>query len=564
VQSLQKHVNELLAKEKAYINECQRLNEEIEQLNKRLDDAAFRYMVAERKLDRVKSQAVANIEKQGALASSVTKQEPEEKVNGEAVNGARSKGSAVVSEEAERERDEAVAVAAKVKEQLGQLEEQNAKLTTELTTAKARLDSLTDEDYAGTELFKIMKSQLEESLNKINDLEATHIQLREEAKKAQAERSAYRTKIDDEALATTSSTEQLLAARDADLQRVRAARDEAIFKVTTLETSIHDRKATVDAATALAGVRQDRINALENEVERLRTRCGEIHAEVTEEEMTIDDLSLLRLKVADLRKECKTLEGELPSIEQAYKKAQAAAAAKYAGYEQMDQQLAGLKLAKAKADQKYFGMMKYKEQLEAEVATLRKAEKTSSGIITSLKDADARTKEMVVNLERQAAEHMDTIERMNQDRFGLESKAVQASMAAAGYQNQMVKLKEALSEKDSALSASESSVRESQREVEALKVRLEDQTKQTKKWKTQASSNDSDEVVRLRVRLHILMTVDIQLLTSETASRILRLQPRPQEHRHHRLRSHCLQGMRERPPFDSATQVPDLHEGFRQ
>lgn len=497
-QALQKRVNELLAQEKSHINECQRLNEEMDQLNKRLDDASFRYMVAERKLDRVKSNAVANIEKQGALAASV-KQEPEEKANGEAVNGVKTKIQVVESDDAERERAEAVAVAAKTKEQLAQLEIQNSKLTAELTTAKARLDSLTDDDYAGTELFKIMKSQLEESLHKINDLEAVHIRLRDEAKQAQAERTAYRTKVNDEALATTSSTEQLLAARDADLQRVRAARDDAAFKVTTLETAMHDRKATTETATAVASAREDRISALENEVERLRTRCGELHAEVGEEELATDDVSALRAKVADLRKECKTLEGELPSIEQAYKKAQAAAAAKFSGYEKVDEQLANLKVAKGKADQKYFGMMKYKEQLEAEVATLRKAEKTSSGIITSLKDADARTKELVVNLERQAAEHTDAIERMNQDRFGLELKANQAGLASAGFQKQVLQLKEALGEKDSAFSASESSLRECQREVEALKARLDDQTKQTKKWKTQASSNDSEEVIRLRV-----------------------------------------------------------------
>jgi E3 ubiquitin-protein ligase BRE1 len=544
VQSLQQRVNELLAQEKGHINECQRLNEEMEQLNKRLDDAAFRYMVAERKLDRVKSHAVANIEKQGALAASVSKPaEPEDKVNGEAMNGVRSEASPEANEEAERERAEAVAVATKAKEQLAQLEEQNMKLTKELTTAKARLDSLTDEDYAGTELFKIMKLQLEESLNKINDLEAIHIQLREEAKKAQAERSAYRTKIDDEALASTSSTEQLLAARDADLQRVRATRDDLTWEKDKLKAAMHDYKATADTASALASAREDRITALENEVERLRIRCGELNAEITEEDMALEDVSALRSKIADLRMECKTLEGELPSIEQAYKKAQSAVAAKFSLYERADQEFATLKAGKAGADRKYYAMMKYKEQLEAEVATLRKAEKTSSGIITSLKDADAKTKELVVNLERQSAEHVDTIGRMNQDRFGLEQKANQASMAATEYQNQVLKLKETLGEKDSAFSASESSVRESQREVEALKARLEDQMKQTKKWKTQASSNDGEEVIRLRVSLHDPVSTRNEL-TMHIASRILCLQPGPQEHCHHRLRPYCLQGMR--------------------
>jgi E3 ubiquitin-protein ligase BRE1 len=501
VQALQQRVNELLAQEKGYINEVQRLSGEIDSVTKRLDDAVLRYMVAEKRLDKAKSAVVANIEKQGQLGATVTKQETEDKVNGEAMNGVKSEAPAVVNEEAERERVEAVALAAKAKEQLAQLEEQNLKLTTELTTAKAKYDSLSDEDYAGTELFKIVKSQLEEALNKVNDLEAINIKLRDEAKQAQAERTAYRTKLDEEALASTSSTEQLLAARDADLQRVRAARDDAHFKFQSLDTLVHDHKATAESATALANSRADRITALENEVERLRTRCGELHADVTDTERSSTDHPQLQQTLADLRREIKTLEGELPSIEQAYKKAQAAAAAKYAGYEQMDQQLSALKTAKGRADQKYFGMMKYKEQLEAEVATLRKAEKTSSGIITSLKNSDAMSRELVVNLERQGAEYVDTINRMNQDHFALEAKANQALLQAQNFQKQVVKFQESLSEKDSACSVAGSSMRESQREVEALKARLDMQTKEVTKLKKAASKNDSQEVKDLRVRV---------------------------------------------------------------
>jgi chromosome segregation ATPase len=165
----------------------------------------------------------------------------------------------------------------------------------------------------------------------------------------------------------------------------------------------------------------------------------------------------------------------------------------------MDQQLSNLKTAKGRADQKYFGMMKYKEQLEAEVATLRKADRTSSGIIASLKNAEAQKNELAISFERQVAEHVDAIERMNQERFGLEAKAREASLAAQGLQKQVLQLKDSLSEKDSALSITESSSREIQREVEALKVKLEDQTKQNAKLKKDAGKNDTEEITNLRV-----------------------------------------------------------------
>lgn len=498
VQALQRRVNELLAQEKGYINQAQKLTNELESVNKQLEDASFRYMVAERKLDKAKSTVVANIEKQGTMGSTVIKPESEEKVNGEAMNGIKTEVSTMATEEAERERAEAVAVATKAKEQLAQLEEQNSKLTKELTTAKTRLASLTDEDYAGTELFKIMKSQLEESLNKVNDLEAIHIKLRDEAKQAQAERTAYRMKIDEEAMASTSSTEQLLAVRDADLQRIRAARDESHYKALSLENAVHDHKATAESATALANARADRITALENEVERLRTRCGELHAEVTEEDKVLGTVPELQQKIADLRQECRTLEGELPSIEQAYKKAQAAAAAKFSSYEQMDQQLAGLKSAKARADQKYFGMMKIKETLEGELATLRKSDKTAAGIITSLKSAEDNTKALNVNLDRQVAEHLASIQELNEDKYKLEAKANQASLAATGFQKQIVGLKELLNEKDTALTTSDSSKRELEQNVASLTTRQESLNKEIARLKKDAGKNDSQEVKNLR------------------------------------------------------------------
>jgi E3 ubiquitin-protein ligase BRE1 len=335
-----------------------------------------------------------------------------------------------------------------------------------------------------------------------------------------------------------------LAVRDADLQRIRAARDEAIAKQQIAEGVLTDHKSTLEQSLALAKSREDRATALENEVERLRLRCGELHADITDEEMSVTDVSELRTKIASLKRECKTLEEELPSIEQAYKKAQAAAAMKLATAKENEDQIALLKQGKVRADQKYFGIMKHKEQLESEIIVLRRSEKTSSGIISSLKDADAKTKELAVNLERQNAEHMDTIERIVQDRHALDQKAAQASMAAAGYQNQLLKLKEALGEKDSTVSALESTGRESQREVEALKVRLEDQTKKTEEWRKKANSSSSDEVIRLRVRFPLLYFI-LQIADCfPLACCLLPLQPKSERHRHFSLWPHRLQAMR--------------------
>jgi len=90
---------------------------------------------------------------------------------------------------------------------------------------------LTDDDYAKTDLFKTLKSQHEDVIKRINNLEATNVQLREEAQKLQAERTAYRIQMDDESRAVISETESQLARAEADLTRIRNSRDELLADI---------------------------------------------------------------------------------------------------------------------------------------------------------------------------------------------------------------------------------------------------------------------------------------------------------------------------------------------
>jgi E3 ubiquitin-protein ligase BRE1 len=499
IKDLQTRLNELLATEKRQIAELQRLQADAEQTQDRLDKASVRYLMAERKLDRQKSQAVQSLEMQSQMQSQAMQVDSGEgNVNGEATNGAV-EGGGVASEEAERERLEAIAVSTKVKEQLSQLEEENAKLTREVTLLKSQSTGHTDEEYANTELFRVVKSQLEDSYNKLNDLEATHIQLREEAKKAQAERTSYRRTIDEESREAISEAEGQLARADADLQRVRAARDDLIARNSILEASMSERQLSIEQTKALAKAREDRIKALEIEVERLQVQVGEVKVDVTDEELELSSVDDLRAKVASLKKEYSLLSNEMPSMEQAWKKAQTLAANKVAQAAQWEEQIGRLNAEKAKADQKYFGAMKTKEAQEAELRSLRKQNKASSGIITSLKETEAKIRELCTNLEKQLAEDRNTIENMARTQQLLEQKANHAGIAESGLLTQVAKLKDTMTEKDSLLSIAEHSRREAEQQVEQLKVQLDAAKKKTDEWRVKAKSSSSDEVNNLRV-----------------------------------------------------------------
>ncbi|RDI86437.1 hypothetical protein Vi05172_g3630 [Venturia inaequalis] len=496
VQALQKRVIDLLAREKVLIAEQQKITSEKEQYKERLENASYRYLVAEKKLDRSKSLTVASLEKQGQVQAQAGMKTERSESNGDNGNGV-TEDVVMASEEAERDRAEAVAVTQKTKEQLKQLEEQNSKLTSEITLLKTRLDTLSDDDFAGIDLFKTMKSQLEDSFNKLNNLEAIHIQLREEAKTMQADRTAYRIKLMEESRASTSEAESQLSKADIDLQRIRNARDDLQARSAILEAKLTERKVTVEQSTELAKSGEERIKALEAEVERLRLQFGETHAEVPDElkEATADEL---RIKVADLMQQCTLLNNELPSMEQAYKKAQALALKKVEHTAQWEEQVGLSNAEKAKANQKFFGAMKAKEAIESEVKSLRKQNKTSSDIISALKENEAKYRDLTTNYEKQIAEHKDTMVGMTTQQQSLDQKLKEAGFKEANFKSQIVKLTASLGEKDSSLSTSEHSRRESEQEVEALKVKLEASIKKADDWKKKSSANSSEEVDLLR------------------------------------------------------------------
>ena len=192
VKSLQERLAALLAAEKAHIVESQRITGERDQLSERLEQASYRYLLAEKKFDRAKSAQVQKLERQAIMGGN---SEPITSSEKKPVKGEHSETNgdvdSAVHAAAETARKEALAAAEKRKVQTEQLEVENKRLIEELTQAKTKFISLTDEDYAKSDLFKTLKSQHEDVIKRVNDLEATNRKLREDAQKLQAERTNW-------------------------------------------------------------------------------------------------------------------------------------------------------------------------------------------------------------------------------------------------------------------------------------------------------------------------------------------------------------------------------------
>ncbi|KAF1362254.1 E3 ubiquitin-protein ligase-like protein bre1 [Lizonia empirigonia] len=498
VADLQDQLSRLLAAQKEHVVQFQKIMTEKEQLSDRLDTATHRYLVAEKKIDRFKSQQVQKLE-QSAVATTVKEETPSAGIKKEATNGTTPEPAA--SEELETARSQAVAEASKRKAQLEDVEKENKKLTEELSALKIKLTGLSDDDYAKTDLFKALKSQHEEVIKRINHLEAVNIQLREEAQKYQAERTAYRIKIDDESRTSLAESESAVSQAEANLARIRNARDELVAKNHILETSHKDSEASNSQSRELVGACESRIAALESECERLRLQIAE--RQPGGEPMDTDESTpeQLRRKISNLENQLRLLSGELPSMEAAWKKAQAIAGKKIADLAAWEENVARANADKAKADQKFFAAMKAKGEMEQQVRILRLQAAKSTEVVTQLKEADSLSRSLVDKLEKQTAEMRSQMDELSIQHRQLQQKVNDNAVALEGHVSQMTDLKKMVESKDAAYAIARHSQREACTERDGLAAQVDGLKEQIAVWKKKSKGEQSADAALMESML---------------------------------------------------------------
>ena len=501
VSRLQGRIAELLTAEKGHIIELEKNRLEKDKLVERLEDASLRYMLAEKKLDRSKSVTVAKLEKQAISGG--------RNETGSGLGGAQESSNGHLDSkpdnseeiiEVEEARREAVAASAKRKEQLESLEAENEKLSAQVTTLSNRLTHLSDDDYSRTDLFKLLKSQHEDVIKRINNLEATNVQLREEAEKLHAERTAYRIQMEKESGIAISELEVQLVQAENDLARVRTGRDELITEVTIRKTAQSQERTSIDQIKELANAKEERIKALESEVARLKLQTGQSEEPPSRSPIDVDfSPEELRSNYSSLEKQYSLLNNELQSMGTAFRKASTLASQKLSNAAALEEKVQRLSAEKSKADQKYFAAMKAKEAREQEVRTLRAQNSKSSEMVSSLKDSEAANRAVQVNLEKQIAEIKESLATVESKYRTSQQQMSERNISLEGLKAQVEELKKNLEAKDAANSVTTTTYRKAEVEIETLRVRLEETKKSLESWKSKGLGNQSNEYEALRV-----------------------------------------------------------------
>ncbi|KAJ6109892.1 E3 ubiquitin-protein ligase bre1 [Penicillium sp. IBT 16267x] len=495
VADLQSQLAKKLAEEKTLIANYEKTLADKQQLEESLETASLRYMMAEKRLDRARSLTAAKLEKGYIMGSqrpgsdvAQAKREESSPANGGTPVGDR-------SAEVEESNNQLTAVSEKQKEQLQKLETENANLLTQLTEVKIKFSKLTDDDYAQTDLFKQLRSQYDDVVKRINHLEATNIQLREEAEKLRSERTSYKTQVEDEARSTMAEKDNQLVRAETDLARIRNVRDEILADLQMRKASQDQEKTTGAKLQELADAREARITALESETERLRLQIEGSKASESVEDMSLEDL---RAKYTSLERQYAMLNTELSSMQMAYKKFSTLASQKVIDFGALEEKVSRLTAEKSKADQKYFAAMKSKEAREIEVRTLRVQNSKTSDIVAQLKDSEATTRSLLSNMEKQASETKEALNSTQEKHRSTNQQLTESTIVIEGLKRQISELKALSSSKDSTLGTTSSALRKAETEIVSLKQSLSDTKKSLEGWKGKSLGKNESEYEMLR------------------------------------------------------------------
>ncbi|CAI7654005.1 unnamed protein product [Penicillium glandicola] len=494
ISEVQTRLAKKLAEEKVAIAELEKTLAEKQQLEESLEEASLRYLVAEKKLDRAKSLTVAKLEKQQSMGiqrpgeTAQSKREESSPANGGTPAGDR-------NPELEEANNKLTAISEKQKEQVRKLEAENASLLGQITEIKVKSSKFTDDDYAHTDLFKRLRSQYDDVVKRINHLEATNVQLREEAEKYRSERTAYKIQVEDETQSTIAEKEAQLMRAETDLARIRNARDELLADQQMRKAAQDQKKTSSLKLQELADAREARITALESESQRLR-----LQIEGSKSDENINDMPLeeLRAKYTSLERQYSMLNTELTSMQTAYTKFATLASQKVTDFAAMEEKVARLTAEKSKADQKFFAAMKSKEARDVEVRTLRMQSSKTSDIVSQLKESEATTRSLVSNMDKQANETKEALNAALSKYRAIQQQLAENNILTEGLKNQVAELKGLSVSKDSTLGSTTSALRQAETEVAGLKQSLSDTKKSLDNWKNKSLGNSSSEYEMLR------------------------------------------------------------------
>lgn len=467
---LQSQVSELSSQISAVKIENERLKDEREELEQRLTSATFKFLSAEKKMERLKSSTLAKIERSTVAVSQVKREESvDDKPDTE------KKNTSEVDEEAlNRIKKESEAIIQKQSEELKSLQSKLLSLHDELAQANLKFAALTEADVSNSEPYKTLKLRYIDLSSRANHLESLNDIIKQESEKLSSERTEYRELVAAEYKAMADELEGQMKRLENDLIRIRAARDDLASEIAIRKAKEESRISILNEITELSETRASRVKALEMEVESLKSQMTTNGVSSSSAVLTAEDTpEKLLARIEKLEKQNQFLSAELPEMEAAFNKAHSLSIKKIADVSGREEKIARLAAEKTKADQKYFAAMRSKEAVTAENKTLKTQSLKSTEIIQQLREAERTVLQKVTFLEKQLAELENARHTYQKQVQETQRKINEQNVTIESYKGQMNRLSAELQTRATTLLNESESRRSVELQLERAKAELE-------------------------------------------------------------------------------------------
>ncbi|KAK9457501.1 BRE1 E3 ubiquitin ligase-domain-containing protein [Dipodascopsis uninucleata] len=466
LKSLYDNLSEVSSKVKVLKTENERLRDEKEDLQRRLTDATFKFMLAEKKLDRLKSSTLAKIER--SSISSAVKREGSASTELKAKTEVKQETSEEkVINKAQQESD---AVIRKQSDEIRSLKEKIGSMSDEISKLNIRLASLSESDVVNSVPYKSLKVRSEDLLTKVTHLESLNDVIKQENEKLSRERTEYRELVAAEYRVMADDLQNQLKKAEQDLIRIRAARDDLLQDISIRKAKEEQKSESLNEIQELAETRASRIKALELDVDRLKAQLDSTPSSKSTIQQSPEELLK---QIEKLEKENQYLSAELPGIELAFNQAHAQSSRKVADLVKREEKMSRLIAEKTKADQKYFSAMRAKEAVMLENKTLKVQSQKSGEIIQQLRDADKSVTKKVSLLEKQISE-LESARLVYQKQLQeTQRRCSEQQIASEGYKTQLDTMMNELRTRSSAITTESEARRQAEEQIERLKVELE-------------------------------------------------------------------------------------------
>ncbi|KAG2734878.1 hypothetical protein G9P44_002884 [Scheffersomyces stipitis] len=282
--------------------------------------------------------------------------------------------SSVDTEELERitaELEEFKATNKVLSKQVQEITEKYNKSQQEIVQLDNKLHHLDEADIADNAHYKrIVKNnqRLQEQISSLSKINSVNIARLNELEKKQNQVTDL---LQREIFEENEQLKQQLHKSEADLVRIRTARDALISKEAILKSQIEDQK-TNEELVKLNKVLNDRIDTLQKEQ----------IAKLTEGSTSLDKLSK-----EELIERITVLGNEVSEVESAFKQAREISLKKLTSSDE-EGMIRKLTIEKTKADQKYFASMRSKESLSAENKVMKAQISKSQELVKNLNDLE--------------------------------------------------------------------------------------------------------------------------------------------------------------------------------